>query len=429
MFNNKYIYSFALLILLPFLLIYIIFISIKKDDFNFIKNRLGILNKINNTNNICIHCTSLGEVNGAKELIKEIIKNNNVLISTNTNSGKIRACELFPDLDVVYFPLDYKFIVSNWLKSLKIKSMIVYETEIWPNFYKICGYENIKLCIVNARIQKNLHKKKFVKKIYAEALENCQFILCKSNYEKKKYLELGINEKNIFSIGNLKYAYKPQVIKEEDQKRKSTEFSNTKNFFLMASTHDPDEKNFLQAIQELLINEISVVIAPRHIERSKKIANMFRDIGISVHFLSNASKNYVLGEWSINAVLIIDTFGDLSKFYSNARYVYVGGGYSRRGVQNIIEPSIYGKPILVGPNIDNFYEEIMNLKAQDGITIIEDVASVSTKESVAKHIREFRNLNDETLIKRGDVAKEHSLKFKNIVEKYVEFLKQKKVIS
>ena len=145
--------------------------------------------------------------------------------------------------------------------------MIVYETEIWPNFYKICGYENIKLCIVNARIQKNLHKKKFVKKIYAEALENCQFILCKSNYEKKKYLELGINEKNIFSIGNLKYAYKPQVIKEEDQKRKSTEFSNTKNFFLMASTHDPDEKNFLQAIQELLINEISVVIAPRHIER------------------------------------------------------------------------------------------------------------------------------------------------------------------
>ena len=75
MFNNKYIYSFALLILLPFLLIYIIFISIKKDDFNFIKNRLGILNKINNTNNICIHCTSLGEVNGAKELIKEIIKN------------------------------------------------------------------------------------------------------------------------------------------------------------------------------------------------------------------------------------------------------------------------------------------------------------------------------------------------------------------
>ena len=57
------------------------------------------------------------------------------------------------------------------------------------------------------------------------------------------------------------------------------------------------------------------------------------------------------------------------------------------------------------------------------------MASVSTKESVAKHIREFRNLNDEALIKRGDVAKEHSLKFKNIVERYVEFLKQKKVIS
>jgi hypothetical protein len=60
----------------------------------------------------------------------------------------------------------------------------------------------------------------------------------------------------------------------------------------------------------------------------------------------------------------------------------------------------------------------MSLKEQDGITVIEDVASISTKESIVKHIREFRNLNDETLIKRGDVAKEHSLKFKNIVEKY-----------
>ena len=62
--------------------------------------------KLNNQNNICVHCASLGEVNGATGLIKEIEKNHSLFISTNTLSGMKRIKELFPKLDVVYFPLD-----------------------------------------------------------------------------------------------------------------------------------------------------------------------------------------------------------------------------------------------------------------------------------------------------------------------------------
>ena len=149
MINYKFIYNFALVILFPFAVIYFTYISIKKNDLNFIKNRLGIVAKLNNQNNICVHCASLGEVNGATELIKEIGKNNSLLISTNTLSGMKRSKELFPELDVVYFPLDFNFIISKWLKLTKIKSVIIYETEIWLNFYKICHDMDIKLCIVN----------------------------------------------------------------------------------------------------------------------------------------------------------------------------------------------------------------------------------------------------------------------------------------
>ena len=162
MINYKFIYTFALVILFPFAVIYFTYISIKNNDLNFIKNRLGQVTKLNNQNNICVHCASLGEVNGATELIKEIRKNNSLLISTNTLSGMKRSKELFPELDVVYFPLDYDFIISRWLKLTKIKSVIIYETEIWLNFYKICHETDIKLCIINARLQKDLHKKIFI---------------------------------------------------------------------------------------------------------------------------------------------------------------------------------------------------------------------------------------------------------------------------
>ena len=430
MYIYKFIYSFFLLVLFPFVLIYSIFLSIKNSDFDYLKNRLGKISKLDGTNYLCIHCASLGEVNGAKELIKEIKKKNNILISTNTYSGKIRASELFSDIKVIYFPLDYKFIISSWLKLSKIQSMLIYETEIWPNFYKICGNKNIKLCVVNARIQKNLHDKKFIKKIYIEALGNCEFIMCKSDYEKEKYLKLGIKEKFLLSLGNLKYAYTSCVIKERDElnDEQAKEIQEeTLSYFLMASTHDPDEENFLQAIKELLDHGIGTVIAPRHINRSKRIARFFEENGIKTYFLSK-DKN-ILGQWKDIGILILDTFGDLPKFYRNSKYVYVGGGYSKRGVQNIIEPSIYGKPIIVGPNIDNFYEEIENLKQLNGITIIEHDKSISVQENIAKNIRKFHGLNNEALIKKGEIAKTYSLKFKNVVENYIKILKDKKIIN
>ena len=243
-------------------------------------------------------------------------------------------------------------------------------------------------------------------------------------------MKLGIKEKFLWSVGNLKYAYTSCVIKERDElnDEQAEEIQEeTLSYFLMASPHDPDEENFLKAIKELLDHGIGTVIAPRHINRSKRIAKFFEDNGIKTYFLSK-DKN-ILGQWKDIGILILDTFGDLPKFYRNSKYVYVGGGYSQRGVQNIIEPSIYGKPIIVGPNIDNFYEEIENLKQLKGITIIEHAKSISVQENIAKNIRKFHGLNNEALIKKGEIAKTYSLKFKNVVENYIKILKDKKIIN
>ena len=134
----KFIYKIILFIIFPIVFIYTFFQSILLRDFKYFENRFDSYLKLQNKNDICIHCASLGEINGAKDLIKKINKNNNTLISTNTISGKKRAIELFPELDVVYFPLDYKYIAANWLKNSQVKSVLIYETEIWLNFYILC---------------------------------------------------------------------------------------------------------------------------------------------------------------------------------------------------------------------------------------------------------------------------------------------------
>ena len=68
-------------------------------------------------------------------------------------------------------------------------------------------------------------------------------------------------------------------------------------------------------------------------------------------------------------VLIIDTIGILTKIYSYADVVYVGGGFGNPGVHNILEPATYGVPIVIGPNYSHFAEATALVKMEGCISI------------------------------------------------------------
>ena len=415
---EKFIYKFTLLLIFPIVFVYTIYQCIFVDKKYFL-NRFGIILNLRNKNNLCIHCASLGEINGAKELIKEIAKDNSILISTNTYSGMRRAKELFPELDVVYFPLDYKFCIFSWLKFSKVKNIIIYETEIWPNFYRIFASKERKLVLVNARINKDFHQNRIAKRIYSQALVNCDLIICKSEYEKKKFLSFDINEEILLVTSNLKYSYKPN----NDSDRNPL---GIKKYFLMASTHSPDEQYFRKAISELANKGVTTVIAPRHVKKSMKIYKYFQKQGTTPHLYTNLIKNRNISIKS-GSIIIINKYGILSKFYNEAKFVYVGGGFSKRGIQNIIEPSSHGNILLVGPNIDNFYEEIESLVKIKCATIIP--RTQYAERDCNFHIERYNSIDDETLKKMGKVGKEYNLRFKNVLEKYIEILRSKKIIN
>lgn len=455
----RLLYKIILFLIFPFVFIYALFESIKQRDWNFFENKFGSILKTKNINNLCIHCASLGEVNGARNFINETSKSNNIVISTNTISGKNRAKELFPDLDIVYFPFDYRFIVGLWLKNLNVKTVLIYETEIWPNFYQICYENGINIAVINARISKHIISgSSFIKENYKKALACCKIILCKSGYEKEKYESIGVEEKKLLTIGNLKYSYIPDYTddlslvrnkKNYEKNRKTLDeldkyseinkltflektriHENQKNkYLLMASTHYPDEKYFLSLIVDLVTSGFIVVIAPRHIERANEIYKFFKSNNVAIHIFSELKENKQYLDEKFSGVLILDTFGDLPKFYYGARLIYVGGGYSKRGVQNIIEPSTYGRPIIVGPNIDNFYEEIINLRKDKGITIIEDDKWIPVQQNIAKQVNDIYKLDDLVLDQMGSIAKNYTLKFNDVLDNYLKILKEQKIIN
>jgi 3-deoxy-D-manno-octulosonic-acid transferase len=55
-------------------------------------------------------------------------------------------------------------------------------------------------------------------------------------------------------------------------------------------------------------------------------------------------------------VIVLDTIGELAQLYQLATAVFVGGSLADHGGHNILEPAVFGKPIVFGPHMQNFKE-------------------------------------------------------------------------
>ena len=183
----------------------------------------------------------------------------------------------------------------------------------------------------------------------------------------------------------------------------------------MASTHQPDEEIFKSSITYLIEKKVPIVIAPRHIDRANEIIKYFTDLNIKIKAYSEYSM-HSNEKYIVDGIIILDTFGDLIDFYNEAKFVYVGGGFSDRGVQNILEPAAFGRAVFVGPNLDNVKDEIKDLK----VRVIKDRNPLPV-------IIDYIENTDPDIV--GSETKIEFMKFSGILDEYLDFLKKQEIIN
>jgi 3-deoxy-D-manno-octulosonic-acid transferase len=120
------------------------------------------------------------------------------------------------------------------------------------------------------------------------------------------------------------------------------------------STMRGEEAAVLRAFERLKssIPSALAIIAPRHPERFGEVERTARAAGFVVVRRS---------ELPIDAepradVVVLDTIGELAQLYQVASAVFVGGSLVDYGGHNILEPAIFGRPIMFGPHMHNFRE-------------------------------------------------------------------------
>jgi len=124
---------------------------------------------------------------------------------------------------------------------------------------------------------------------------------------------------------------------------------------IAGSTHKGEDEIVLEVYKELAgsLDNIRLIIAPRHVDRAGYIKKMVEDAGLECVLFSGLNKDKEV-PLSGKRVGILDTHGELSELYSLATVVFMGGSLVKRGGHNIVEPARFGEPIVFGPHMFNF---------------------------------------------------------------------------
>lgn len=400
------------LIFLIFMLAYLPVYLLRGKFHRGFSRRLGILPPdLDLERPIWVHAVSVGEAIAVKALVVELRKaypRKKLVISTVTATGnKIAEGLIKPGDFLTYLPLDLSFITGPVIRKINPCIFIIAETEIWPNLIRSLYKQKVPVVTVNGRISDGSYAGyRLIKSFIRPTLSRVRRFCVQSATDASRLEELGVDKEKIHTTGNVKFDMNLDAltgINSLDYRNKLWLGSEDK-LLVCGSTHPGEEEQLIKVYKELLVSfpKLKLLIAPRHPERSKDIAELAAKNGFMPIFISTISS--ACPACVSSPVFILDVMGELLNFYASADIVFVGGSLVKTGGHNILEPAGLKKPVIFGPHMFNFRDITeMFLQNKAGI-MVADAAGLKVK---------IKELLENSLLGKGFGERAHELISKN----------------
>jgi 3-deoxy-D-manno-octulosonic-acid transferase len=372
----RFLYNSALYLLALFALPKMLYDMVKKGKYrkSFLK-RLGVgFPKVERAGRavIWIHAVSLGETRAVGPLVKKLQQMPSkplIVLSAATETGHREGRTNVASADYhVYLPLDFPFIVNPIVRRVAPDLVLVVETDFWPNFQQAAVKCGAKLILVNGKISERSYKLHLKFRRISKLLLGSFSSLClQGPLYKKRFLDLGVDERKIGVTGNMKLDAVNAPVDTTELKRRMG-IHEDDLVLTLGSTHDPEERLLLSAFQTLLpqFPKLKLIVVPRHPERFDEVACLIEEMGIDYVRFSRHPPS------AEKRVVLMDTVGQLKSCYQISLLAFVGGSFKERvGGHNILEPCFYGVPTLFGPFMHgqpDFLELVKNYKAGRQLT-------------------------------------------------------------
>ena len=379
------VYSLATLVLFLMASPYFLYQAVRHGKYlGSLAERLGRLPvslNLDREPSIWLHAVSVGETLTARALaadLKERYPRHRLFISTTTMTGQQIARSSFQMADgIFYFPIDLPFVVRRVLDIVRPQLFIMMETEIWPNLLRECQARGIRTIVINGRISpRSFPRYRLVRPLFRRVLALIDRYCVQGEETAGRLALLGAPRARITITGSLKFdalqgpGGAAGLERGADRVLRYFHVATQRPVIVAGSTMPGEHEIVLKAFERVrtLAGNPLLILAPRKPEHFADAEALSRDAG----FRTVRRSRLTIDEEIKADVVLLDTIGELAQVYQVAWVVFVGGSLVDIGGHNIMEPAIYGKPIVFGPHMQNFAEIAESFLGADAALQIRD---------------------------------------------------------
>ncbi|MBI3189371.1 MAG: 3-deoxy-D-manno-octulosonic acid transferase [Ignavibacteriales bacterium] len=352
-----------------------------------------------NAKRIWFHSSSMGEFEQAKPIIAELKKRYpevEIVVSFFSPSGYDHS-KNYKLADVIcYLPFDSRRNAERFLSIIQPTAAVMVRYDVWPNHLWQLKQKNIPIFIANATFRNSwLRNLPFIHNFFYQVYNSIDNILTVSEQDKQGFQAFQLQHPQIEAIGDTRF---DQVWRRSAESRTRHVLPNQlvdgKKVVVIGSSWLEDEEVLFPALIECSkSNENLLTVLVPHEPDEQTLER--------IEFMLNGTMSNIrlssLADYKNERVIVVDSIGVLMALYQYAHVAYVGGSF-RQGIHNVLEPAVYGVPLLFGPKHENSQEAVQLVKQEAAFV-------VSTSDEAQQLLNKC--LNDEVFRQRaGTTARE-----------------------
>jgi len=311
-------------------------------------NLYSALPNINGGKVIWFHCASLGEFDQGLPLMEKLKQQDPdlfILVTFFSPSGMQHYHKRDHSADfVMYLPLDTKSNAREFFKHFQPSRAFFVKYEFWSNFIFEAQKNNVSLFNVSGIFRPNHRYFKWYGGYFRKTLRAFEWFFVQNKSSMDLLKSIGIDNVSISGdsrfdrvLDNKRHVVKNEIIRA---------FKGDDSLFVIGSSWPDDEKILIPFLKNY---SGKTLIAPHNIDENH-IESITAQLPNSVRY-SQLKENETIE----SSILILDTIGQLANAYSYGNFAYIGGGFSG-SLHNILEPAVFGLPVIFGPKHSRFPE-------------------------------------------------------------------------
>jgi 3-deoxy-D-manno-octulosonic-acid transferase len=360
---------------------------------------------------IWVHCASYGEYEQGLPIIDSIksrYPSHQIWLTFFSPSGYVYRKKDAHAHFVTYLPFDGKKNARLFLETLQPSLIIFIKYEFWFHYLSIAKEKNIPTVLASALFRQGQIFFQFYGGFYKKILNLFSAILVQDQASEDLIKPL-LSSTKVFITGDTRF---DRVINTAATVTKFEWIQKLSNYkiIIAGSTWETDHTLLAKAANEL--EKLNWIIVPHHVDAAS-IAECKSHFPKAITLTALlASKQH----FTLPTIIIVDQIGILRSLYQYAFISYVGGGFGKDGVHNVLEPAAFGKPVIWGKN-DSKYREAIGLRNEGG------GFSIQNAETLIEQIKILKS-SEEAYTNTSKKAASYIIDHAGATEKTIEFLKE-----